>query len=54
MNTYQICMLIVSDSKLNIILNSDIKKERKFKFFIYYFFIQNFRDPLGSDLGSSR
>ena len=53
MNTYQICMLFVSDSKLNIILKSDIKKERKFNFFIYYIFIQNFRDPLGSHLGSS-
>ena len=46
MNSYQICMFFVSDSKLNIILKSDIKKERKFYFFIYYFFLQNFRDPL--------
>ena len=53
MNTYQICMLFVSDSKLNIILKFDIKTERIFNFFIYYFFIQNFRHPLGSHLGSS-
>ena len=38
MNTYQICMFFVSDSKLNIIQKSDIKKERKFYFFIYIFF----------------
>ena len=37
MNTYQICMLFVSDSKLNIILKSDIKKERKFKFLFIIF-----------------
>ena len=30
MNTYQICMLLVSDSKLNIILKSDIKKKENF------------------------
>ena len=38
MNTYQICMFFVSDSKLNIILKSDIKKERKF-IFLYNSFI---------------
>ena len=53
MNTYQICTFFVSDSKLNINLKSDIKKERKFNFFIYLFFIQNFRDPFGSHLRSS-
>ena len=37
MNTYQICMFFVSDSKLNIILKSDIKKERKF-YFLYIIF----------------
>ena len=34
MNTYQICMFFVSDSKLNIILQSDIKK--------FYFLYINF------------
>ena len=38
MNTYQICMLFVSDSKLNIILQSDIKKKKKILFFLYIIF----------------
>ena len=37
MNTYQISMLFLSDFKLNIILKSDIKKERKF-YFLYTIF----------------
>ena len=37
MNTYQICMFFVSDSKLNIILIPDIKKERNFNFLYIIF-----------------
>ena len=37
MNTYQICMFFVSDSKFNIIQKSDIRKKEKF-YFLYIIF----------------
>ena len=37
MNTYQICMFFVSDSKLNIILKSDIRKKENFNFLYIIF-----------------